>query len=608
MVQLQAADGQAAYVAQRQHALADIVDREIHVGGRGHVTERATQFLRHDAFAHFQAHGGAGQAVAVQHAPETAGKIGAPQLRGRQVGADKEILAQHPAPLRQLRAQAVQNPVADLKDQPAGFGNVQKLRRMQHAYGRSMPAQQRLRTDETCALQIQQRLVEQFELAAQQALLEAGREFLTALRDGVGVRRSHAVGVAPAALGRVHGFIGHPQQSLGVAAMIRIHRNADAQTKLQRASGGLQRGIERAQYSLGDAAFESGWKAFGQHHQFIPTHPRQQLARTAYRGQALRHGDQHGVADVVAEGVVDLLEAVQIQIQHRHPTAVAIGTRQCRVELLVQAHRIGKAGQCVVFGAKLQRPGGRTALGRVVQAHDRGAAGLRQRTAFPLKRAAVGRSPFLKSLVIAAQVQAMAVQIGLGPAQQSPGCGVCQGDSLIRFQQQHAVRIGREGQVDLRLPERSQQLAAAEITPQPDAAGRPSVVEHAGLVGRLVQHQQQRQLRGECGQVAIRQRARQRIQGPGCQEHGVGRGGLQRRRQVLGVDRMRIDGNRGGRRQALGQAFTRAHGRIHKQDPPVLPMALVRRQTQLPRGPGTFPGARYPQAARAGQPVSIQAQ
>src|SRR3546814_2593158 len=68
------------------------------------------------------------------------------------------------------------------------------------------------------------------------------------------------------------------------------------------------------------------------------------------------------------------------------------------------------------------------------------------------------------TLFRSAQVQAMAVQIGGGPAQQSPGGGVCQGNPLIRFQQQHAVRIGREGQVDLRLPERRQQLAAAEIT------------------------------------------------------------------------------------------------------------------------------------------------
>jgi hypothetical protein len=66
-----------------------------------------------------------------------------------------------------------------------------------------------------------------------------------------------------------------------------------------------------------------------------------------HRGEAARHRLQEGVADRVAECVVDRLELVEVQIQERHPATVA-GMRERTLELLVQEQPVGQPGQRVM--------------------------------------------------------------------------------------------------------------------------------------------------------------------------------------------------------------------------------------------------------------------
>ena len=68
--------------------------------------------------------------------------------------------------------------------------------------------------------------------------------------------------------------------------------------------------------------------------------------------QALRHGNQQFVADIVAVLVVDGLEAVQVEQVHRHQV-VGVTTLQAVGQLRIQAAAVGQAGQRIGVGERV---------------------------------------------------------------------------------------------------------------------------------------------------------------------------------------------------------------------------------------------------------------
>ena len=64
--------------------------------------------------------------------------------------------------------------------------------------------------------------------------------------------------------------------------------------------------------------------------------------------QQARDGDQELVAGVVAEGVVDLLEVVEVEQEERSGGAVATAEVEVALELVLEAPAVGEAGQHVV--------------------------------------------------------------------------------------------------------------------------------------------------------------------------------------------------------------------------------------------------------------------
>ena len=70
-------------------------------------------------------------------------------------------------------------------------------------------------------------------------------------------------------------------------------------------------------------------------------------------GQAGCNLPQDLVAGAVAQGVVDDLEAVEVQKEHPHAGAAAASARQRQLEPVEEETAIGKAGERVVLGAVL---------------------------------------------------------------------------------------------------------------------------------------------------------------------------------------------------------------------------------------------------------------
>ena len=87
-----------------------------------------------------------------------------------------------------------------------------------------------------------------------------------------------------------------------------------------------------------------------QHDEFIASLPAHRV-RAAYAiHQALGDGLKKLVADRMSQGIVDVLEAVQIQKQHRDSFLVTRRQGDRLADPVVQQHAIGQTGQKVVLG------------------------------------------------------------------------------------------------------------------------------------------------------------------------------------------------------------------------------------------------------------------
>ena len=86
------------------------------------------------------------------------------------------------------------------------------------------------------------------------------------------------------------------------------------------------------------------------HHELVAAEARAQIGRPAGIAHALCRDDQHIVAGGVAERVVDLLEAVEVELDHRQALAPAVRALDQRVEMIGEEGAVVQAGQPVMHG------------------------------------------------------------------------------------------------------------------------------------------------------------------------------------------------------------------------------------------------------------------
>ena len=73
-------------------------------------------------------------------------------------------------------------------------------------------------------------------------------------------------------------------------------------------------------------------------------------------GQPCRNAGQHLVAHVVAQAVVDGLEAVQVEKQHGHQLPGALRVRDRLLQPVLQQIAVRQGGECVVVREMGQLP------------------------------------------------------------------------------------------------------------------------------------------------------------------------------------------------------------------------------------------------------------
>ncbi len=175
--------------------------------------------------------------------------------------------------------------------------------------------------------------------------------------------RLHAI--APQHLGLMHRRIRAPQQFGRGAAVLREHRYPDARGGLQGALGMVHGLAERLLHQHGHAQGLRGvMRVAGQDEEFVAAKARGGVVGPGELHQALRGFHQDLVADGVAQRVVDQLETVEVDEEHREALSRR-GDGNCVFHMLFEQGAVGQAGERIAIGGKFEFFFGLVRLGDV---------------------------------------------------------------------------------------------------------------------------------------------------------------------------------------------------------------------------------------------------
>jgi hypothetical protein len=204
-----------------------------------------------------------------------------------------------------------EHPLVDVEDQAGLLGQRQELLGRLHTALGMLPAHQGLERLQAVVFQCEHRLVVQGQARALHGLAQPRLELEL---------RGLLVGLDAAAppLGLVHREVGFPNQLLRLGLLAASARDPDA--GLDRDAGPAEREWlgDRATRSLGHPqGLALSTQVFAQDHELIAAVAGHGVARAQHPPQPVRDLDQQFVAGVVAEVVVDALEAIEVEEQQQ---------------------------------------------------------------------------------------------------------------------------------------------------------------------------------------------------------------------------------------------------------------------------------------------------
>ena len=195
------------------------------------------------------------------------------------------------------------------------------------------------------------RLVVQRELVALQRAAQRRfqRQPLDRLR--LDFRGEEAIAVLAVFLGEIHRHVGILGQRLHVGAVVRIHRDADRSRGVAFVAAQLHRLAQHRQEICGDFLDLVTLRGlFQDHHEFVAAEAGHDIARTQSAAQPVGHFHQQHVAGLVPERIVDHLEAVEIDEQHRELPLVAAGGLDRMAQQPVEHFPVRQLRQAVMRG------------------------------------------------------------------------------------------------------------------------------------------------------------------------------------------------------------------------------------------------------------------
>ena len=316
---------------------------------------RIFRILHHQAFGDRELERSALGVVPAQCGAHVGQKVVAQQLaRGRGDGGEnRRVDLERLLPGGELARRRVENICADVDHHPGRLRNRGELVLVENAEPRMAPAGQRLKPGDGPILQPDDRPEQHHDLAPLDRMAQVVFERPSV--GGVGAhRRDEQNGPVAARLLRIgEGELRVGEQFPALDVLLRIvergpdrHRQrnlpfAEAERRGERGAQALERSGKVARRRLGQ----------NDRAELVPGEPRQRVARLQVARQAARDGEQRGVAHRQAEGIVDPLEAVDVDGEHRRRRrARLLREIERRRQPVLEQLAVGKAGQIVVDG------------------------------------------------------------------------------------------------------------------------------------------------------------------------------------------------------------------------------------------------------------------
>ena len=272
------------------------------------------------------------------------------QVGGAEVDRDAEVVAGSRSAAHLLE-RAVEDERGQRPRQAALLDEREEVAGAEQAALGVVPAHERLDAAHRAGPQLRLRLVVQDELAG----LERGAELADEREPlaAVVVAADHVDLVAGAhALGLVHRDVGALQQAHGVAGVGGEQRDADAGVDVDADAADGEGVLERRAQPQPGGARRRLVARLEDDRELVAAEARERVVVAQELLQARADLAQHLVAGVVAERVVELLEAVEVDQQQRQ-LAVALGRGRDRgVQRVDEVAAVAEAGE--VVGARLR--------------------------------------------------------------------------------------------------------------------------------------------------------------------------------------------------------------------------------------------------------------
>ncbi len=333
---------------------AEVVDGELHadVLQPAQRLGRGLEVVLQRALGHLEAQRRGVDAGIARGAGHHLGEVGPLQLARRHVGRDRERhvvagVAGGAGDVARLR----EDPRAHRHDDAGLLGHPQEVARRHDAAHRVVPAQERLDRDAVTGGEVELGLEQHPQLVAVERAPE--RALGEQARHGLGVHRlvEELVARAAASLGAVHRRVGVLQEARRALRRPVGDRDADAGRHRDLGARERERFGERLRGALGQlGGLLLAAQVLAEHHELVAADAGDGVLATHGRGQAAAHRHQQLVAGLVAEAVVDQLEAVEVDEEHGD-VGVVVGLGepvQGVLEAVLRERPVREAGERVV--------------------------------------------------------------------------------------------------------------------------------------------------------------------------------------------------------------------------------------------------------------------
>ena len=249
-----------------------------------------------------------------------------------------------------MAADLVYHPVPDLDDQVASFGDGHDGFRTEQGAVFGQAAQQRLGTDQLAGREIDLRLEEQLQLAIGHAAAQILLQGKLVAYPVTHVRRVEREAVATPFLGHVERGVGGADEILAVVGVVREDADPDARADVEPDAGDRDGLRDRLHDLAGERArVRTVPDALADDHELVPAEPRHRVLRPCSLLHAPCDDLQQLVAGAVPVGVVDLLEAIDIDHQQGDASAVPAATLEPVMQPGHGQHPVRQTRQAVVM-------------------------------------------------------------------------------------------------------------------------------------------------------------------------------------------------------------------------------------------------------------------